>query len=64
MPAQARLRRRRAPTHKPERRRSCRIVQNLADFCVNPRIMIINAGRPYALLKVELTFLGLEIEIK
>lgn len=60
MPAQALQRRRRAPTHKPERRMRCRMVQNLADICVNPRIMIINAGRSYALLKVELTFLGKE----
>lgn len=37
-------------------------AQNLADICVNPRIMMINAGRPYALLKFELTFLGLESE--
>lgn len=62
MPAQALQRRRRAPTHKPETGRSCRTVQNLADICVNPRIMMINAGRSYALLKVELTFLGLESE--
>lgn len=62
MPAQALQRRRRAPTHKPELSRSCRTVQNLADIYVNPRIMMINAGRSYALLKVELTFLGLESE--
>lgn len=62
MPAQALQRRRRAPTHKPELSRICRTVQNLADICVNPRIMMINAGRSYALLKVELTFLGLESE--
>lgn len=62
MPAQALQRRRRAPTHKPERRRSCGRVQNFADICVNPRIMMINAGRSYALPKVELTFLGLESE--
>lgn len=37
-------------------------MQNLADICAIPRIMMINAGRSYAPLKVELTFLGLEIE--
>lgn len=64
MPAQARQRRRRAPTHKPELRMSCLTVQNFADFCVNLRIMMFNAGLSCALLKVELTFLGLEIDIK
>lgn len=58
MPAQALQRRRRAPTHKPGAAQELpNGAQNLADICVNPRIMMINAGRPYALLKVELTFL-------